>query len=298
MLAYLFPGQGSQRKGMGGELFDQITEFGACESDIDKCLGYSLRQLCLEDPDNGLRQTQKTQPCLYVVNSLYYYKEIANGEQPDYLAGHSVGEYNALMAAGAFDFLTGLQLVKRRGEIMAHARNGGMAAVVGLTANRVSQVIRDNGLYSLDVANYNSPSQTVVAGPTEDIIRAASVFKRVGAQLYVQLPVSAAFHSRYMQDAQAKFAEYIASVSFKQLRIPVISNVTGEPYPSGDPSSILRSLLTKQIAQSVQWVQGVRYMIGKGVNRFRELGPGTVLTKLVEQTKQTVNDRWSVALVR
>src|SRR5579864_6190948 len=161
MIALLFPGQGSQRRGMGQSLFAEVREYAAVEKDVDALLGYSLRKLCLEDSENRLNKTQFTQPSLYVVNALYYYKAVSQGTRPAYLAGHSLGEYNALLAAGVFDFLTGLRLVKKRGELMSQARDGGMAAVIGLSASTVTRLIKENGLASLDVANFNAPAQIV-----------------------------------------------------------------------------------------------------------------------------------------
>src|SRR5690348_13345242 len=137
MVACLFPGQGSQKRGMGQGLFDEMEQYAAVEKDVDALLGYSLRKLCLEDTDGRLKETQFTQPSLYVVNALHYYKSVNDGLIATCVAGHSLGEYNALLAAGVFDFLSGLRLVKKRGELMAKARNGGMSAVIGLGANQI-----------------------------------------------------------------------------------------------------------------------------------------------------------------
>src|SRR5215831_17531652 len=151
MLAFIFPGQGSQKRGMGQGLFDEVGEYAAVEKDVDTILGYSLRKLCLEDADNRLKETEFTQPCLYVVNALHYYKAVNQGARPAYLAGHSLGEYNALLAAGVFDLLTGLRLVKKRGELMSQAKNGGMGAVIGLNADAIARLIKENGLARIDV---------------------------------------------------------------------------------------------------------------------------------------------------
>lgn len=288
MIAYVFPGQGSQKRGMGQGLFDEVREYAAVEKDVDSILGYSMRKLCLEDADNRLRETQFTQPSLYVVNALHYYKAIAEGTRPVYLAGHSLGEYNALFAAGVFDFLTGLRLVQKRGQLMSQARNGGMGAVIGLGAGGVEKVIRENGLGSIDVANFNSPSQLVVSGPVDDIKRAGPFFERGGAQMYIPLQVSAAFHSRYMSDAAKAFADFLAPMSFSTPRIPVIANVTAQPYPNGNGngSEAVKSALVKQITHPVQWTQSVRFMAAQGVTQFTEMGPGNVLTRLVQQIQQ------------
>jgi trans-AT polyketide synthase, acyltransferase and oxidoreductase domains len=284
---FLFPGQGSQSQGMGAGLFDEVEEFKQQEAAVDRFLGYSIRELCLEDPAQGrLNNTQYTQPALYVVNALYYWKRIGDGaEKPAYVAGHSVGEYNALLAAGAFDFLTGVQLVRKRGELMSQARNGGMVAVVGLKPDQISQLIEKHGLAGIDVANYNAPSQTVISGPVEEIDRAREVMESAGAQLSMRLPVSAAFHSRYMVEAETAFREFVASFEFHPLKIPVISNVTARPYPAGD-SAAIKVLLTQQISRPVQWTDTIRYLKGRGATNFSEVGPGAVLSGLLRRIER------------
>lgn len=286
MIAFVFPGQGSQKKGMGQGLFDEVREYAAVEQDVDALLGYSMRQLCLEDPENRLKETQFTQPSLYVVNALHYYKAISQGTRPAWLAGHSLGEYNALLAAGVFDFLTGLRLVQKRGELMSQARNGGMGAVIGLDSAKVAKVIEDNGLSTLDVANFNTPVQTVVSGPVEDIKRAGAFFEAAGAQMFMPLQVSAAFHSRYMAEASKAFAEFLAPMSFAAAQIPVVANVTAQPYPSAKASDAVKSMLVNQIVSSVQWTQSVRFLMSQGVTQFTEVGPGNVLTRMVQQIQK------------
>ncbi len=271
---------------MGQGLFDEVPEYVAVEKDADEIVGYSLRKLCLEDADNRLKETQFTQPCLYVVNALHFYKAVREGTRPAYVAGHSLGEYNALLAAGVFDFLTGLRLVKKRGELMSQARNGAMGAVIGLGVTMIAKVIREHGLTSLDIANFNSPLQTVVSGPSEEIRRAGPLFEKGGARMYIPLQVSAAFHSRYMADAAKAFADFVQPISFAAPKIPVIANVTAQPYPSSSPSESVKSLLVKQIAQSVQWVQSIRFLVSQGVTQFKEMGPGNVLTRSVQQIQQ------------
>lgn len=285
MAVYIFPGQGSQKKGMGAELFDKVKEFAEVEKQVDEILGYSLRRQCLDDTDGRLKLTQYTQPCLYVVNALHYYHGLADRAAPSFLVGHSLGEYNALLAAGAFDFLTGLKLVKRRGELMAEVRDGGMAAVVGLDPLVIERIIADEGLLAIDIANFNTARQTVISGPVEDIKRAAAAFDRAGAEMYVPLQVSAAFHSRYMAGAADAFDQYLRDFTFQPLQIPVVANVTGRPYPPGNPSIVLRSILSRQITQSVLWAQSVRFLLDQGESDFQEFGPGTVLTKLVNDIR-------------
>jgi malonyl CoA-acyl carrier protein transacylase len=286
MKVFVFPGQGSQKRGMGEGLFDSVSQFAQVEGEVDRLLGYSLRKLCLEDADNQLKETRFTQPALYVVNALHYFKAVADGNEPDAVAGHSLGEYDALLAAGAFDLLTGLRLVQKRGELMAQARGGGMAAVIGLTPEQIAATLQQNGLGSVDVANFNSPTQTVISGPVADTQRAKPVFEQAGARMYVPLQVSAAFHSRYMADAAKAFDSFLGGFTFAAPKIPVIANVTAEPYPSGDPSATIRSLLVRQITQSVQWTQSVRYLIARGAQTFEEMGPGNVLTKLIQQIQK------------
>ena len=285
MIAFVFPGQGSQKRGMGQGLFDEVPEYTSVEKDVDAIVGYSMRTLCLEDPDNKLKETQYTQPSLYVVNALHYYKAVAQGTRPQWVAGHSLGEYNALLAAGAFDFLTGLRLVQKRGALMAQARSGGMGAVIGLSSAAIPKVLQDNGLTSIDVANFNTPSQTVVSGPIEDIKRAGPAFEKSGAQMYIPLQVSAAFHSRYMADAAKAFADFLAPLPFSAPRIPVVANVTAQPYPSNGADSV-KSLLAQQITNSVRWTDSIRFLIAQGVTQFSEMGPGNVLTRMVQQIQQ------------
>jgi malonyl CoA-acyl carrier protein transacylase len=285
MNVFVFPGQGSQKKGMGADLFDSVAEFRQAEPEVDKILGYSLRKLCLEDADNRLKETQYTQPALYVVNALHYFKAISEGNKPDAVAGHSLGEYDALLAAGAFDLLTGLRLVPKRGELMSQAHGGGMAAVIGLTAEQIADTLRTNGVDSIDVANFNSPTQTVISGPVADIQGVKPMFE--AARMFVPLQVSAAFHSRYMADAAKAFDAFLADFTFAAPRIPVVANVTAAPYPSSDPSTSIRSLLVGQITQSVQWTRSIRYLSAQGATGFQEMGPGNVLTRLIQQIQKS-----------
>jgi len=282
MTAWIFPGQGAQKRGMGKELFDE-AEYRAVEHDVDAILGYSLRQVCLEDPGNALKKTEYTQPCLYVVNALHYLNELRRGSRPAFLAGHSLGEYNALHAAGVFDFLTGLKLVKRRGELMGQATGGGMAAIVGPNAEYVRRTLAGNGFADVDLANFNSRSQVVISGPSASVQQACKMFEQSGARLVMPLQVSAAFHSRYMVGASQTFAEFLAPFAFSAPRTPVISNVTAQPYPGENASESVKRLLVRQISGCVQWMQSVVWMLDAGVMQFRELGPSNVLTRLIQQ---------------
>lgn len=278
---FVFPGQGAQKLGMGRELFDQVPEFAVVEKEIDGLLGYSVRTLCLEGPDDCLAQTQFTQPCLYVVNALHYYSRIAQGDRPDAVAGHSLGEYNALLAAGVFDLLTGLRLVQKRGELMAQVNGGGMAAVIGVDEARVVKLLEENGITDVDVANYNSPSQVVIAGPTTSIGRAKAVLEAAEARMVVPLRVSGAFHSCYMTEVGAAFAKFLAPIEFREPQIPVLSNVTARPHAEQGGIEAIKALLARQIYQPVRWTQSIQYLIRQGAVSFVELGPTAVLTRLI-----------------
>jgi malonyl CoA-acyl carrier protein transacylase len=270
---------------MGEALFDAVPEFGEFEAQIDAVLGYSLRQLCLADPQSQLGQTQYTQPAMYIVNALHFYKAQSDGVRPLAFAGHSLGEYNALMAAGVFDLLTGLKLVKRRGELMSQASSGSMSAITGFDPSKIAAILRVEGLTGIDVANFNSPMQAVISGPVDELKRAAGLLEKAGAQMCIPLPVSAAFHSRYMAAAARAFDEFLGGIEFdfKAPQLAIISNVTGRPYPTGNPNATVRSLLVKQIVQPVQWVQTVLYLRRAGISEFREIGVGNVLMRLADQ---------------
>jgi malonyl CoA-acyl carrier protein transacylase len=283
MLAMIFPGQGAQKPGMGGELFN-LAEYTAIEPEVDAVLGCSLRHICLEDVGK-LADTRFTQPCLYVVNALHYIRSMRDGAAPGCFAGHSLGEYNALQAAGVFDFMTGLRLVHKRGQLMSQAHGGAMAAVLGLQAGRIIEIMMENGLDGIDVANYNAPSQTVVSGPAHDVDRATRLFESAGAMACIRLPVSGAFHSRWMEEAAQAYAEFISGFAFSRPRLPVVSNVTGVFYPEEASSAVIASLLVRQIVRPVLWVKCVESMLQAGATSFAETGPGNVLSRLVSQIR-------------
>ncbi len=283
MTSYVFPGQGSQEKGMGSDLFSQFSDL---EQQASEILGYSVKQLCIDAPASKLFQTQYTQPCLFFVSVLHYLKQREQSpESPNYMAGHSLGEYTALYAAGTFDLSTGLRIVQERGRLMSKAKNGAMAAVLGKSGEQVRDILEGLGISSIDVANYNSSTQVVISGPADDIHRIAADVERHADTRYIPLPVSAAFHSRYMQEASEKFAAFIEPLAFSTPNIPVIANVTARPYRK-DSVADIKATLAKQIVSPVRWTETVRYLMGKQENRFIELGPGTVLTKLIEQIQR------------
>lgn len=280
MIAYVFPGQGAQKKGMGEELF---SEFPDLVDQADEVLGYSIRELCLEDKENRLGNTQYTQPALYVVEALSYLKKInEENRKPDYVAGHSLGEYVALFAAGAYDFATGLRMVKKRGELMAQVTGGGMAAVMGLDEEEISKVLNKHNLTKIDLANINTPSQIAISGYSKDIADAEKYFMDEGATNYVVLNVSGAFHSRYMEEVAKQFETFISQFSFNDLELPVISNLCARPYKNNQVVNIL----VKQMFNSVKWVESMRYLMGKGVEDIIQIGPSTVLTNMIHQIKR------------
>jgi malonyl CoA-acyl carrier protein transacylase len=225
MRTYMFPGQGSQAKGMGAGLFDEYKEYTQL---ADSILGYSIKELCVEDPRQELNKTQFTQPALYVVNALSYFKKVERSGKPDFLAGHSLGEFNALLAAECFDFETGLRLVKKRGELMGKVTGGGMAAILNATKEQIEATLAQNGLHNVDLANYNTPSQIVISGLADEIMRAQPLFQ-VGKLLYYPLNTSGAFHSRFMKAVRDEFAQYLSGFTFAEPKIPVIANVTARP---------------------------------------------------------------------
>jgi malonyl CoA-acyl carrier protein transacylase len=276
MTAYLFPGQGSQKLGMGEGLF---AEFPEVVQKADHLLGYSLAALCLHDSQGQINNTALTQPALYVVNALSYLQKSKNeGEQkPDYFLGHSLGEYNALWAAGVFDFETGLQLVQKRGQLMQQAKGGGMAAVIGLSSSQVAAVLEKNNLVDLSIANFNSYLQQVISGPQASITQAKVYFINAGAKLYLSLAVTGAFHSSLMERARIDFATFLEQFTFSEPIIPVIANLNALPYLKED----IHKTLALQIDHPVQWLQSIRYLLLRSESEFEEIGPGNVLTNLV-----------------
>ena len=280
MITWVFPGQGSQEKSMGATLFDEFADLTAQADDI---LGYSIKELCLEGTQKQLNQTQYTQPALYVVNALSYFKKVEQtGKPADFVAGHSLGEYNALLAAGGVDFATGLKLVQKRGELMSQAPTGAMAAVINCSIEKLEAIFSENGLTGIDIANYNTPSQLVIAGLKDDINRVYDIFEPMDSVRCVVLNVSAAFHSRYMRDAQQEFERFLKEVKFAELKIPIISNVHAQPYKQTE----IVANLAEQITHPVNWVDSIRYLMGQGEMTFEEVGPGKVLTKLIAKIQK------------
>jgi trans-AT polyketide synthase, acyltransferase and oxidoreductase domains len=283
MKATMFPGQGAQRLGMGAGLFEQFADLSA---QTDVVLGYSIYELCQHGPMERLTQTQYTQPALYVVNALRYLKQIdEDGLRPDYLMGHSVSEYVALFAAGVVDFESGLRLVQKRGELMAEARGGGMAAVIGLDAEQVEGLIQQHGLGDIYAANFNTPRQIVVSGKREAVEAAEPLFLEGGASLYKVLAVSGAFHTPFMENAKTAFARYAADFVFAAPDIPVICNVTARPHQA----ETVRDRMIEQITSPVRWSESIRYLLAKGLapEAFAEIGPEgpPILKPMVKRTQ-------------
>ncbi|AJC67810.1 MULTISPECIES: ACP S-malonyltransferase [Dickeya] len=275
---YMFPGQGSQQRGMGVGLFEQFADLTRI---ADEILGYSIEKLCLEDPDGNLNRTQYTQPAIYVVNALSYFRKLKEtGTRPDFVLGHSLGEFNALLAAECFDFATGLKLVKKRGELMGQANGGGMAAVLGASEAQVRELLKTQGLDHIDLANFNTPSQIVISGPHSDIINASDAFEQCNIRC-VLLNTSGAFHSRLMRGSMEEFEKYLQGFQFSALKIPVIANTTARPYQD----ETLFACLAQQIASPVRWAESIQYLMSLGTVEFTELGHGQVVRGLVEKIR-------------
>lgn len=262
---------------MGAELFELFPEEVAQASET---LGYSIRELCIEGPEEKLGQTQYTQPALYTVSFLQAISLKQKQGMPSMAAGHSVGEFAALAFAEVFSFEDGLRMVAKRGEIMSQVRGGGMAAVIALDVNGIQEVIESHGFTGIDLANFNSPGQIVISGPEAEINASLAPLKEAGAKLVVPLKVSGAFHSRMMAEPASKFSEFLEGFSFNSPAISVFANVTAAPYP--DSSSIAETLV-RQIHSPVRWTDTILGMRSAGADVFEECGPGKVLTKLLRQ---------------
>ena len=266
---------------MGAELFDRFADW---RDAADRVLGYSIRELCVDDPRGELGLTQFTQPALFVVNALTYRARLEDGgAPPDYVAGHSLGEYNALLAAQVFDFTTGLTMVKQRGELMGRVRGGGMAAVIGMEPARIEALLGESDAgRQLDVANFNSFDQTVIAGPMDAIGAVKPEFEAAGLRAFIPLKVSAPFHSRYMQAPMNEFSGFLDQFAFAAPSIPVVANVTARPYEA----DAVKPTLARQIGSAVRWLDSMTWLLDQGVTTFDEVGPGTVLAKLIAQIKK------------
>ncbi len=293
---FVFPGQGSQKVGMGLGWVERSTAARETFAEADDALGFAISELCWQGPEDELGLTANTQPALLATSIAIHRALMASAEvewNPVAMAGHSLGEYSALVAAGALDFSDALRLVRKRGELMQEAVPvgvGGMAAVIGLEGDVLAQV----AAAAVDgfpeevcaIANLNAPGQTVLAGHRTAIERAAEIAKTRGARKVSILAVSAPFHSPLMRPAREKMAEHLAAVAFHEPRVPVISNVDAVPVTSGEQA---RDALVRQIDGSVRWVESVRWMAEHlGVGLFLEIGPGSVLSGLVRRIAEGV----------
>ncbi len=289
-LGFVFPGQGSQKVGMGRDWAETFEAARAAFEEADDALGFSLSRLCWEGPEEDLKLTANTQPALLACSVAMLRALAGHGLEPMALAGHSLGEYSALVAAEALDFTTALRLVRRRGELMQEAvpvGAGAMAALMGLDAEAVEGVARDAaGDEVCAVANLNSPQQTVIAGHSAAVERAVALAKERGARIAKMLPVSAPFHSPLMRPAREALEPLLAAAEFRDPRLPVVANIDAAPVSEG---AAARGALGRQVDGPVRWVDSIRWMIDEGkVDTFLEIGPGKVLTGLGRRIDRTV----------
>lgn len=290
LTAYLFPGQGSQEVGMGADLAGRYASAREVFSNADRILGFSLSTLCFDGPDDDLTATANAQPAILTASlaCLAAARE-ASGETlpiPGFVAGHSLGEYTALVAAGACDFATGLGLARERGRLMQEAGRqtpGAMAAVIGLDEADLRAVCHDCDVW---IANLNCPGQVVISGATDHVRRASALARERGARMAVLLPVSGAFHTPLMQPAAEGIRPAIAAAELHNPAVPVIANTTATPmYSAAD----IRTELADQLCGCVRWEDTIRYLLDQGVTRFIEFGPGQVLSGMTRRIDPSVS---------
>ena len=289
-IAFVFPGQGAQAVGMGKDAYEQSPAAKAIFDRADAALGFSVSKLAFEGPEEELRQTANTQPALLTVSMALLELYRSQGVEPDYVAGHSLGEYSALVAAGVLDFEDAVKLVRARGLYMEEAvpgGQGGMAAVLGAERDALDQLCRSisETVGLVELANVNCPGQIVVSGTKAGVAAVAERGKEAGAKRVIPLEVSGPFHSSLMQPAADKLAQALAGVEFRDARVPVVANVNAQPVTSGKE---IRDLLVRQVVSPVQWEDSVRWLIGQGVDTFVEIGSGTVLAGLIRKIDKSV----------
>jgi len=283
-VAYVFPGQGSQSTGMGLDLYNSYPSAKEVFDEADASLGFALSRLCFEGPEEELRKTHNVQPAILVVSiaCLRALKEatIANFPPPAFVAGHSLGEYTALVTAGALGLTDAVLLVRERGRLMYEAglkNPGSMLAVIGLD----EETVKDISFHSeTEISNINCPGQIVISGAAQALAEADKLAKIKGARVLIPLKVSGAFHSALMEPIIAEFSKVVSSFKFHPPAIPVISNVTARPLPDVDS---IKEDLVKQLRNCIQWQGSVEYMMHSGVTTFYEIGPGLVLSGLIRR---------------
>ena len=278
-IAFLFPGQGSQAVGMGKDLYENFDAAKNVFDTADKTLEKSITKICFEGPEEDLKLTINTQPSIVTMSiaAMEALKSQLNIE-PSFVAGHSLGEYCAMYAAGVMDLETTLKLIQKRADLMGATKGGSMAAVLNASVEQLKAGLEEGSKVGyVDVANYNSPAQVVITG-ADDAVKAASDYLLAnGVRRVVPLAVSGAFHSKFMENAGKEFATFVADFNLNDAKIPVITNVDAEITTSADD---FKSKMPRQISSSVHWTQTIQKMVEEGVDTFIEIGPGKVLAGL------------------
>ena len=274
---------------MGKELADKYPSARAVFEEADHALGFSISKMCFEGSEEDLKQTANTQPAILTCSVAIYRVVAERGLTPDFVAGHSLGEYSALVAAGSIKFSDAVQVVRHRGKYMQEAvpaGQGAMAAIMGLSPAVVADACKRAAEHEVCApANLNSPEQTVISGNAGAVKRAVEIASQLGAKRAVMLAVSAPFHSALMMPAQEKLAADLRKLTFSDLRVPLITNVDADTETSGEEA---REALIRQVSMPVRWEESMRTLIDEGVNTFVEVGPGRVLTGLLRQIERSV----------
>ncbi|MGA3177783.1 MAG: ACP S-malonyltransferase [Candidatus Acidiferrum sp.] len=288
-VAFMFPGQASQYPGMGKELAEKYPAARAVFEEADKALGFSISKMCFEGSEEELKLTANTQPAILTVSVAAYRVVAEKGLAPDYVAGHSLGEYSALVAVGALNFSDAVRLVHKRGKYMQEAvpaGQGGMAAIMGISPAVVQDACKRAAEGEIcSPANLNSPEQTVISGHASAVKRAVEIASQLGAKRSMMLAVSAPFHSALMMPAQEKLEKDLRATSFSDLQVPLVTNVDADTIRKGDEA---REALVRQVTMPVRWEESMRLLLDEGVNTFLEVGPGKVLTGLMRQIERSV----------